>query len=147
MVFYVGRQNSVDKSWDLLMEPQFQELRRAIYCNEAELTRFRSLLVNSVMATDIVDKELKQLRNDRWDKAFSGEVPQTEEEVHAAVNRKATIVLEHLIQASDGKRRRGKRSDVRSTISKFTLNSFHPPCERCMLSKYTFNSFHPLCEH
>jgi hypothetical protein len=50
---------------------------------------------------DIVDKELKQLRNDRWDKAFSGRVPQTEEEVTAAVNRKATIVLEHIIQASD----------------------------------------------
>ncbi|CAB9519313.1 Receptor-type guanylate cyclase gcy [Seminavis robusta] len=97
----VAEQNSVDQSWDLLMESQFKELRRAIYCDESELTRFRSLLVNSVMATDIVDKELKQLRNNRWDKAFSGEVPQTEKEVHDAVNRKATIVLEHLIQASD----------------------------------------------
>jgi hypothetical protein len=97
----VAEQNSVDKSWDLLMLDQFKDLRNAIYCNETELTRFRSLLVNSVMATDIVDKELKQLRNDRWDKAFSGEVPQTEEEVAAAVNRKATIVIEHLIQASD----------------------------------------------
>jgi len=43
------------------MEPQFKELRNAIYCNDDELTRFRSLLVNSVMATDIVDKELKQV--------------------------------------------------------------------------------------
>lgn len=83
------------------MEAQFRDLRGAIYCDESELTRFRSLLVNSVMATDIVDKELKQLRNNRWDKAFSGEVPQTAEEVTDAVNRKATIVLEHLIQASD----------------------------------------------
>lgn len=40
-----------------------------------------------------MDKELKQLRNNRWDKAFSGEVPVTEEEVDAAVNRKATIVV------------------------------------------------------
>lgn len=45
--------------------------------------------------TDIVDKELKQLRNGRWEKAFSGEVLQTEEAVNAAVNRKATIVIEH----------------------------------------------------
>lgn len=97
----VAEQNSVDMSWSLLMEPQFRLLRNAIYCDEAELTRFRSLIVNAVMATDIVDKELKQLRNNRWDKAFSGDDPVTEEEVHAAVNRKATIVLEHLIQASD----------------------------------------------
>ena len=68
----VAEQNSVDKSWELLMEPQFKDLRNAIYCNEAELTRFRSLLVNSVMATDIVDKQLKELRNARWDRACSG---------------------------------------------------------------------------
>ena len=54
-----------------------------------------------VLATDICDAELKKLRNGRWTKAFSGEVPSTQEEVTAAVNRKATIVLEHLIQASD----------------------------------------------
>ena len=46
----VAEQNSLDLSWELLMEPQFKELRDAIYCDESELTRFRSLLVNSVMA-------------------------------------------------------------------------------------------------
>lgn len=39
------------------------------------------------------------LRNARWDKAFS-ETPQ-EEIPRDTVNRKATIVIEHLIQASD----------------------------------------------
>ena len=50
----VAEQNSVDMSWNLLMEPQFRDLRNAIYCDVSELTRFRSLLVNAVMATDIV---------------------------------------------------------------------------------------------
>jgi len=50
------------------------------------------------MATDIVDKDLKALRNDRWDKAFKDKVEEDEEK---DVNRKATIVIEHLIQASD----------------------------------------------
>lgn len=51
------------------------------------------------MATDICDKELGAMRKDRWAVAFSGEkVDSTMEE---AVNRKATIVIEHLIQASD----------------------------------------------
>lgn len=50
--------------------------------------------------SDIADKELKQLRNDRWDKAFKN-TEQQEESRRDSVNRKATIVIEHLIQASD----------------------------------------------
>jgi 3'5'-cyclic nucleotide phosphodiesterase len=47
-----------------------------------------------------MDKELKELRNGRWQNAFS-ESPSLNEDVHTTVNRKATIVIEHLIQASD----------------------------------------------
>ena len=54
------------------------------------------------MATDIVDKELKALRNARWEKAFSKEEgTRPEAETREDINRKATIVIEHLIQASD----------------------------------------------
>lgn len=91
----VAEQNSVDKSWELLMEPQFKELRNAIYCNDAELTRFRSLLVNSVMATDIVDKQLKELRNARWDRAFrKGDfADHVDTNERDAVNRKGEILV------------------------------------------------------
>lgn len=41
------------------------------------------------MATDIVDKDLKGLRNARWDKAFKD----VEEDEDTDVNRKATIVV------------------------------------------------------
>jgi hypothetical protein len=50
----VAEQNSVDLSWQLLMDSAYDELRHTIYSNEAELKRFRQLVVNSVMATDIV---------------------------------------------------------------------------------------------
>lgn len=96
----VAEQNSLDLSWDMLMTPKFKDLRNAIYTDESELKRFRSLLVNTVMATDIVDKELKQLRNNRWDKAFKKDGPIAEESAmeeddnDAAINRKATIVIE-----------------------------------------------------
>ncbi|KAL7563389.1 hypothetical protein ACA910_016490 [Epithemia clementina (nom. ined.)] len=99
----VAEQNSVQLSWQLLMSDQFANLRRSIYSSESELQRFRQLIVNSVMATDIVDKELKALRNARWEKAFNGDnsaLPESERK-HENVNRKATIVIEHLIQASD----------------------------------------------
>ena len=101
--FYHGKsiaeQNSVDLAWELLMDEGYAQLRAAIYSNEQEMMRFRSLIVNTVMATDIVDKDLKALREARWTKAFSdcavGSSSKTD------IDRKATIVIEHLIQASD----------------------------------------------
>jgi class 3 adenylate cyclase len=98
----VAEQNSVDLAWELLMEPQYSELRSCIYTTQDELTRFRQLLVNSVMATDIADKELGAARKKRWEKAFSSQAsPTTSESEMDVSNRKATIVIEHLIQASD----------------------------------------------
>jgi hypothetical protein len=94
-----AEQHSVDLAWDLLMEDQYTELRSTIYQTDAELIRFRQLLVNSVMATDIADKELKVLRNLRWDRAFSSVTVDGDQ--RDTINRKATIVIEHLIQASD----------------------------------------------
>lgn len=52
------------------------------------------------MATDIVDKNLKTLRNARWEKAFDLIHRSNRKEAHDQ-HRKATIVIEHLIQASD----------------------------------------------
>jgi len=98
----IAEQNSVDLAWDLLLDDSYAELRRTIYQTDAEMRRFRQLVVNSVMATDIIDKDLKQLRNARWDKAFSDSAPlESEADQLTSINRKATIVIEHLIQASD----------------------------------------------
>ena len=94
----VAEQNSVDIAWNLLMDPAFGSLRRAIYSNECEMRRFRQLVVNGLMATDIFDKELSALRKNRWRKAFHAE---EETNPETTVNRKATIVIEHIIQASD----------------------------------------------
>ncbi|CAB9502065.1 Receptor-type guanylate cyclase gcy [Seminavis robusta] len=92
----IAEQNSVDQCWELLMRPDYKDLRACIYTTEDELLRFRQLVVNTVMATDIVDKELGALRKGRWEKAFTKELFDVD-----CVDRKATIVIEHLIQASD----------------------------------------------
>lgn len=92
----VAEQNSVDLCWNLLMQPGFKDLRRAIYSTENEFLRFRELVVNTVMATDIIDKDLKAMRDARWEKAFK-----SNQDGPDAINRKATIVIAHLIQASD----------------------------------------------
>lgn len=97
----VAEQNSFDLAWDLLMDDSFSKLRSTICEDASELRRFRQLVVNSVMATDLGDKELKELRNGRWDKAFADAVEAPQEDPRDARNRKATIVIEHLIQAAD----------------------------------------------
>ena len=105
----VAEQNSVDIAWAWLMQDKFSDLRACIYTNQAELDRFRQLVVNGVMATDIVDKELGALRKKRWSKAFAkqgsngvdGKELAIFESPLDSVNRKATIVIEHIIQASD----------------------------------------------
>ena len=83
------------------MQDRFSQLRSTICADASETLRFRQLVINSVMATDLMDRELKDLRNRRWDRAFSKESSQDEEDPRCAINRKATIVIEHLIQASD----------------------------------------------
>ncbi|KAL3939096.1 MAG: hypothetical protein SGBAC_006119 [Bacillariaceae sp.] len=97
----MAEQNSVDVVWHLLMQPEYTDLRTCIYSTDDEMRRFRQLLVNVVMATDIADKELGNLRKARWNVAFN---KSTEHEMLSSDldrNRKATIVIEHLIQASD----------------------------------------------
>ena len=120
----ISEQNSLDMAWDLLMDPSYQNLVRTICSTQEELKRFRQLLVQCIMATDIADAELRADRNARWDKAFAKKQPKEEglDDSNSSLNfdesgqpkqaltpkdseddknRKATIILEHLIQASD----------------------------------------------
>ena len=81
------------------MDPQYEDLRGAIYTNPQEMKRFRQLIVNSLLATDIFDKELGALRKSRWLKAFSpSDGSGADNDAKTSVNRKATIVIEHIIQ-------------------------------------------------
>eukprot|EP00980_Cylindrotheca_fusiformis_P021866 scaffold8703_cov103-Cylindrotheca_fusiformis.AAC.2 len=93
----VAEQNSVELAWGMLMGKEYEAFRACIYHTEDDLKRFRQLVVNSVMATDIVDKELQALRKARWETAFADTLVQDE----TGDDCKATIVIEHLIQASD----------------------------------------------
>jgi 3'5'-cyclic nucleotide phosphodiesterase/Adenylate and Guanylate cyclase catalytic domain len=96
----VAEQNSVDVAWRVLMEVDFAGLRNCIFPNLEEKQRFRQLVVNAVMATDIADRELQRLRKNRWDATFSNETSLPLDS-KGLVDRKATIVFEYIIQASD----------------------------------------------
>lgn len=99
----VAEQNSINLAWDLLLQDKYSILRHTICKTQQEANRFRQLVVNAVCATDIIDKDLKNARNKRWEKAFSVErsSQQSISPLQEQINRKATIVIEHIIQASD----------------------------------------------
>ena len=107
----IAEQNSVDLAWELLMQDQFQDLRQLLFASERDLMRFRQMIVNVVLATDIFDKELAALRKSRWAKAFpangsskgtqANNVLRRSSTVEKNSDLRATIVIEHIIQASD----------------------------------------------
>jgi hypothetical protein len=101
----IAEQQSLDVGWDLFMEPKYKDLRACIYTTQAELDRFRQLMVNAVLATDFLDEGMCARRNARWELAFSTSANSSSSPEMAVddntFNRKATLVLEHLVQASD----------------------------------------------
>jgi 3'5'-cyclic nucleotide phosphodiesterase len=52
----IAEQNSLDIAWDLLMEPEYDELRSYLFFTNKDMMRFRQVIVNVVLATDIFDK-------------------------------------------------------------------------------------------
>ncbi|CAJ1949209.1 unnamed protein product [Cylindrotheca closterium] len=97
----VAEQNSLDLAWELLMEPSYKDFRPCIFSTKSELQRFRQLIVNVILATDIFDSDMKALRNSRFSKAFHMESEGTSLTTENELNLKATIVIEYIMQASD----------------------------------------------
>jgi 3'5'-cyclic nucleotide phosphodiesterase len=97
-----AEQNSLEIGWALLMKPEYSNLRRAIYCDETEMRRFRFLLVHAVMATDIEDTELKQSRKLSWQQAFPSESNDCSEVSNCdSDTHKALVAIQTLMQVSD----------------------------------------------
>ena len=94
----VAEQNSIVVAWELLLEPRFMHLRSCIYRTNIERKRFRQVLINSVLATDIADRKLHIQRKDRRDWAFpKKKADASNNDMH----RKATVAMENLIQMAD----------------------------------------------
>ncbi|GKZ00770.1 hypothetical protein MPSEU_001028800 [Mayamaea pseudoterrestris] len=106
----IVEQHSFEIAWRVLMKPRYRVFREQIYCTNAERKRFRQVLINAVMATDISDRSLLQQRALRWEKAFkkvdSDHMHTSQESgrnrvTRDADNRKATVVIDTLMQLAD----------------------------------------------
>lgn len=96
----IAEQNSIVTAWEILMTDSFRNLHKCLFESAQEQERFRNLLVNCVMATDIFDADLRALRQKRWEKSFP-EGPSDFTCENEEANCRATIVMEHIMQASD----------------------------------------------
>ena len=94
----VAEQYSFDETWKLFMNGRYDSLRGVLFKNESEVTLFRQVVINAVMATDKTDDVHQAHRDNRWRQAFMLPYRRTEEEV---ASRKATALVETLIQAAD----------------------------------------------
>jgi class 3 adenylate cyclase len=98
----VAEQHSVHVAWELLKKEQFSDFRACIYDSDEEKLRFRQLIVNAVIATDIADRDNQMLRKNRWNKAFSeSSTGNRGNDAGDDISCKATVVFEYIIQASD----------------------------------------------
>jgi 3'5'-cyclic nucleotide phosphodiesterase/Adenylate and Guanylate cyclase catalytic domain len=101
----IAEQNSIDVAWHLFMQPTFDALRHCMFTTIHDLRRFRQVVVNSVLATDIFDKDLKTFRDIRWEQVFthssSSSINCHSSNNEMTLQRKNAIVIEHLMQASD----------------------------------------------
>lgn len=104
----VSEQNSLEVAWTVLMDSDFEQMRSCIYTNKQELRRFRQLLVNAFLATDLADETLVSERKANWGRAFTEGSDGTpapnpgriKRECRVDEDRKATVVFECMVQAA-----------------------------------------------
>jgi 3'5'-cyclic nucleotide phosphodiesterase len=97
----IAEQNSIDVAWNLLMADKYTDLRAALFSTSSEQDHFRQIVIHSVMATDMFDPKLKEMRHQQWKQTFGGShLPNRRTMSRDMDNRKATIVIEHLMQTS-----------------------------------------------
>ena len=98
----IAEQHSFSVTWDLLHTHSYKHLCQLICPNKTEQSRFRELLITAMMASDLQDRDLRAGRIMRWNMAFemgTTSEPEVESSKHDILDRQATIVVEHLIQA------------------------------------------------
>jgi hypothetical protein len=97
----IAEQNSIEVAWNLLMADKYSDLRDCLFSSSSEQNHFRQIVVHSVMATDMLDPKLKEMRNQQWKQTFGGNNGPSRRNMSREIdNRKATIVIEHLMQTS-----------------------------------------------
>lgn len=96
----IAEQNSIDLTWGLFTDDQFETIRNILCPTPVELRRFYQLFVKALLSTDMADKELNSLRQESWKKAFESCTEVDEERRKQSEVRRANATLELIMQAA-----------------------------------------------
>lgn len=104
----LAEQTSVNLAWDLLSQESFHDLQACIFPCRKDYIRFRKMVINIVMSTDIADATLREFRELKWEKAFGSNKRSMHQTMEDRVehskevrNRKATVMMDLIMMASD----------------------------------------------
>ena len=109
----LAENNSIQVAWSELFQPEFSNLRQTMFGSDDDESRFRQLLINVVIATDITDRERRAGERVRWETAFDKDSAsdfnwekewqnKSDDKLPAIdISLKATVVLEQIVLASD----------------------------------------------
>lgn len=105
----VAERRSITVAWTLLMEDRFQGLRSLIFADEIEMQRFKELLVDMVLATDISGVDRSAMRKLRWQRAFQQRHSLLEiigecggpDAARSQRSLRSAVILEQIMQAAD----------------------------------------------
>jgi hypothetical protein len=97
----ITEQNSIDVAWNLFMADTYIDLRAAMFASPTEQDHFRQIVNHCVLATDMLDPNLKDIRHRQWKCAFGSNVPTCRSMGREMDNRKAAIVIGLLMQTSN----------------------------------------------
>ena len=97
-VHSLSQQNAMELAWKLFNYEGFRELRLAVCPDASKLYRFKRILIHAVLATDFQDEKYQQIRNDRWETAFS---ECSRSNCNTTAELRATATLETLMEASE----------------------------------------------
>jgi hypothetical protein len=62
----IHEQASVDLAFDTLMQTKYAKLRKVLFATDDEFHRFRQIVINCVLSTDILDDRVMARQNVRW---------------------------------------------------------------------------------
>jgi len=112
---------SIAENWSIyigfseLLQDEFQHLRTVLFPEKEEYQRFRKLVVNLVLCTDIASPERSQLVKSKWKEAFGDPVETIERKIQAE-NRRMSLTGQH-VQFAPPQRRRGTGDSGVSDVS------------------------------
>jgi hypothetical protein len=114
---------SIAENWSIyicfseLLQDEFKDLRNVIFATKDEYIRFRKIVVNLVLTTDIASPERSQLVKSKWKEAFGDPIETIERKMHAEARRMSLTGQNVAFRPNNSNSRMGRRGTGDTGIS------------------------------